>query len=86
MAEELMRIAYHRSDNLVADSERIIETAHFALFFGNFQNFSLQKSTAARAVPFAFYSPDNAAESSCSAAERFVCSSIVLIPVMSWLE
>lgn len=27
MAEELMRIAYHRSDNLVADSERIIETA-----------------------------------------------------------
>ena len=27
MAEELMRIAYHRSDTLVADSERIIETA-----------------------------------------------------------
>ena len=27
MAEELMRIAYHRSDTQVADSERIIETA-----------------------------------------------------------
>ena len=55
-------------------------------FSGIFRIFRCKKGTAARAVPFAFYSPDNAAESSCSAAERFVCSSIVLIPVISWLE
>ena len=55
-------------------------------FSGIFRIFRCTKGTAARAVPFAFYSPDSAAESSCSAAERFVCSSIVLIPVISWLE
>lgn len=58
----------------------------FRAFFREFSEFFAAKGTAACAVPFTFYSPDNAAESSCSAAERFVCSSIVLMPVMSWLE
>ena len=50
------------------------------------QFFAAKKALPRVTVPFTFYSPDNASESSCSAAERFVCSSIVLIPVMSWLE